>query len=412
MKVINKKVIGGFIAAAAILLIAMAGQLWENTAADEIVINQVPITGELEIWTEQGMHFQKCGDMTRYQKTTQMWFSNRSDQGSSHDQSKKIVFNDAGKGWISGSARIVMPRDKKHLSMIQEDFGSMSSIMTELVDPTMAKVIFATGPLMSSYESYASKKNELISYIDDQLQNGIYKTTSSEVKRLDEMTGKEKTVTLARLVEDPAAPGGFARQEDAPFGKYGITIRAVTIEDIKYEDKIEKQIAEQQNRLMSVQTAIAAAKEAQQNTIRAEEEGKANAAKAKWVQEVINAKEVAVAEKNKRVAEMKAEQQLQVAKLEKKAAEETKQKEILLGQGEATRKKLVMQADGALELKLDAWVASQQAYASALKGAQLVPMYVGGTGANGSNATDLIEMLKIKTAKDLSLDMSVTGSTK
>jgi len=390
------------------VLFALSGQLFETTAADEIVINQVPITGTLEFWVDQGTHFQKGGDLTRYQKTTQMWFSNRTDQGASADQSKKIVFNDAGKGWISGSARIVIPRNSKYLTMIQEDFGSMESIMLELVDPTMAKVIFATGPLMSSYESYASKKNQLIQYIDDQLQNGTFKTTSCEVKRIDEMTGKEKTVTVAALVEDADAPGGFARQEVAPFAKYGITISALTIEDIKYEDKIEAQIDGQQKALMAVQTAIAAAKEAQQNTIRAEEEGKANAATAKWLQEVVNAKEIAMAEKTKHVAELLATQQLEVAKLATKAAAETKEKDILLGQGEAERKRLVMQADGALDKKLATYERVEVAKWAALKGTNFVPTVQMGEGSGqGGNAAQIVDLLTAKTASDLGLNMDM-----
>lgn len=387
-------VIGGIVFA---IFLACMGSIVENLSADEIVINQVPITGTLEFWVDPGWKFQMFGDITPYDKTFQIWFSSNKKMGSDQDDSIKIVFNDAGIGNISGSSRIRLPIDSKHLKSIHEEFGSMSALIHDLIMPTINKVVFSSGPLMSSFESYAAKKNDLIRYIEDQLRHGIYKTVSEEVTKVDILTGKKKAVTMAKLVLDKESPGGFVRQEDAPFAKYGIEVLTVAVEDIVYEKKIMEQIANQQKAFMDVQTAIAQAKKAKQDAIKAEAEGKAVYQTAKWEQEKINAKDIAKAEKDKAVS-----------KLDMEKAKYQKQADILEGEGIATKKRLIMQADGALSVKLKAYVEVSKLYAEAIanyKGAWVPTTLISSGKGNGryNGAQDLINMLMIKTSQDLSL---------
>jgi hypothetical protein len=158
----------------------------------------------------------------------------------------------------------------------------------------------------------------------------------------------------------------------------------------------QKDVKQQQQITMDVQTSIADAKKAEQYAITVAKQGEANAAKAKWEQEVIKAKAVT-----------QAEQQKEVAKLDKEAAEFTKQKLILEGEGEAAKKKAIMSADGALDRKLSAWMEVNAKYAEAIKGAHLVPSVVMGDGGKISSANDWIQLFMAKTAKDLALDMTV-----
>jgi hypothetical protein len=67
-----------------------------------------------------------------------------------------------------------------------------------------------------------------------------------------------------------------------------------------------------------------------------------------------------------------------------------------------------MNADGALAVKVDAWLKAQQMWATAIQGysGDWVPQFVmGGTAASGGGATTLIDLLTAKTASDLGLDM-------
>lgn len=377
------------------VVVFLSGSLLEEVPADEIIINQVPVTGTLEFWTTPGTEIQKFGATTSYQKSFQIWFSDKEEQGTDLDAAINVVFNDGGNGWISGSIRIMFPLDDSHLRLIHTTFGSMDNLIHELVKPTVTKVVFSTGPLMNSYESYAAKKNDFIRYIEDQLRHGIYRTVSRQVTIHDEFTGKPKVITVAELDTVASAPGGLSRQEDAPFELFGLQIAAVSIEKIRYDKVITDQIASQQRAQMEVQTAIAETKKQEQQLIQEEKRGEKEAVVAKWEQEVIKARMVT-----------EAEQKMEVAELDKKAAEFTKQKEILLGEGEATRKRLVMQADGQLKVKLDAYMKVQQMWADAVAKYQgnWVPQTMMGTGSgsNGLNgAQTFMDIMTMKAAQDL-----------
>lgn len=119
------------------------------------------------------------------------------------------------------------------------------------------------------------------------------------------------------------------------------------------------------------------------------------------------------ADRNKKVAETAAEQRLAVADLDRKAAEQTKLQQILLGEGEAARKRLVLEADGALEAKLATYEKVAGTFAAAMRGSNWVPSVVmaggNGGGSASSGAVDLIGLLTAKTAKDLALDMNMRG---
>jgi len=383
---------------ALIIIVIMSQSFVEDVDAKNIVINQVPISGELQYWTTPGTKFQLFGGVTSYPKSFQIWFSAKDDQGSEYDDAIEVLFNDGGKGKISGSIRILMPLDAKHLFLIHTNFGSIENLIHELVKPTVAKAVFLTGPLMNSYESYAAKKSELIGAIEDQLKNGIYKTLTRQQRVVDEYYGKEKVITVAEPVKDTLAPHGIARQETAPFEKYGLNVAAVSIEQISYDKQIQAQIETQQRAQMEVQTAIAETKKQEQQLIQEEKKGMKEATISKWEQEVIKARMIT-----------EAEQKREVARLDMEAAEFTKQKEIKLGQGESERKRLVMEADGQLAMRLEAYIKVQQVWADAIKNYQgnWVPTtYFGGAGGvqppysqNGAQA--LIDMLTAKTAQDL-----------
>ena len=76
-----------------------------------------------------------------------------------------------------------------------------------------------------------------------------------------------------------------------------------------------------------------------------------------------------------------------------------------------------MEADGALEKKLQAYIEVSKLYASAIKDykGNWVPGVVmgggNGTHAAGSGVQDLIDLLTIKTARDLGLDLSIRNLT-
>lgn len=404
------------------------GSIFESVDAGDIVVIQSPISGELTWYTDPGVKYQGFGKVTIYKKRDIYSFDSETvDAGNKPTGGIEIRFNDGGHGRLFGSVQYEMPNDVLHLTMLHTNFGSQEAVEKQLVETVTGKSVYLVGPLMSSRESYAEKRNDLLHYVADQIQGGVYRTHQTTESIKDPLTGEYKTVTIAEIVTDKN--GQLERQEDPVLTQFGIKTFNFTIKRLPYDDNVEGQIKQQQQIAMDVQTSIADAKKAEQRTLTVEAQGKANSAEAKWVQETIKAKEVTKAEQEKQVAQTQAEkeksvaltgaeQRLQVAELDRKAAESTKQKDILLGEGEAQRRTLVLQADGALAQKLDAYVAVNAKYADSIaqyKGAWVPSVVMGGgnsqTGSTAGGAQDLISLLLAKTAKDLALDLSVPAQT-
>lgn len=384
---------------ATVVLVLMLGfNMFVTVGAGEIVIKQGAIDGKLDVWTQPGLYCQCLGKITHYKKSNQIWFSHKNDEGKDSDESIKVRFNDGGHGNISGSLSFDLPIDTVAFTKLHSTFGSQAAIEHRLMRQVVEKAIYMAGPLMSSKESSGESRADLINYIADQISHGVYKTEKFERKVPDVLSGQEKTVTVVRPMANPKNPVEFLREEKSPIEEFGIRVYNLAIKNISYDPQVEEQIKQQQQAIMAIQTQMAKAKEAEQKVLTVEKEGQAKAAEAKWLQEV---------EKSKAVTA--AEQERDVAKLALDTAQLEKAKQIAEGEGEAKRRKLIMESDGALKQKLDAYVEINKAYAAAMANQPQVPAVVMGGGSSG-NPADLFQMLAVKTARDLALDFR-PGST-
>jgi len=390
----TKKIIGLIAAICLVIFVfTMGGKLAEDVDAGEIVVIQDPIDGDLHVYSSPGWVSQNFGTATHYKKSFQFWFSKHKDQGSTEDESIPVRFNDGGKAAVSGSVRVNLPTDEMSMVKLHSDFRSQEAIESALIRTTLEKAVYMTGPLMSSKESNAEKRNNLLSYIEDQSLNGVYRTVTREVKIKDELSSADKTVMV---VEVEQKNGLSLRTEMSPLKKYNITIAGLSINNIAYDPIVEKQIAAQQDAIMQVQTAIANSKKAEQQAITVEQQGKAEAAKAKWDQEVKKAQAVTA-----------AEQELEVQTLAAKTAQLFKVEQTLLGEGEAARKRATMVANGALEQKLATYEHVQKFWADAWSKytGNIVPQIQSGGNATSNGMTSLMEMFSYKFGKDLALDL-------
>lgn len=396
-----------------IVLTAVIGvpNLVEVQDASDILVIQ-SVTGDLKVFVDPGPHGQWFGKVTTYPRQAQYSFCSDFSGDpkaptetmceSADSTSKKLRFNDGGHATLNGFVMWEMPLDEKSIVEIHKRFGSAKGVQTRAVAKMIDGAVYLAGPLMSSTESSGSRRSELVQVINDQAENGVYVTHAENITVTDPITKEAKTESVTKIAL--GANGLPQRQQGSVLGELNIKLQPLSISELKYDNIVEKQIKDRQEATTAVQIAIANSIRAQQDAKTAEAKGMADAATAKWAQEVIKAKEVT-----------RGEQALAVATLAAKAAEQTKREQILLGEGEAERKKLVMNADGALDKKLEAIVAINKNYAEAIgqyQGDWVPKVVMGNTGAGNTNGgTALIDMLTAKTARDLGVDLSVSGAS-
>lgn len=399
MENVKSLIIGGLLAAVA--FIGIPNLIEVQDASEYLVIQSV--RGELNVYTEPGPHWQGFGKVTTYPRQSQYSFCSTK-TGAKCDEAntigKKIRFNDGGHATLNGFVLWEMPSDELSIIKIHKKFRSPEAVQNQAVAKMIDGALYLSGPLMSSTESSGSRRAELVQYINDQAENGIYVTETANTITKDALSGEEKSEPVTKIVYAPT--GQPKRQQSSLLADLNIKLQPMSINELAYDGVVENQIAQRQKATTQVQIAIANARKAEQDAITAEAQGKADAAKAKWEQEVIKAKLVT-----------EAEQKLEVAQLAAKEAEQYKQAEILRGQGEAERKRLVLQADGALEKKLDAYIKVNALYAESISKyqGQWVPSVVmgGSDSSKQSGAQNMIDMLSVKTAKELALDLSMSG---
>jgi len=301
---LSKKIWIGALALFLLIFLLNAGKLVEFVDSSEVVVKQSAFDGKLTVYTQPGPIPQLYGTCTHYKKRSQFWFSKKKNEGDTTDQSIKIRFNDGGHANISGSMSYYMPLSTDDIIKIHVNFNSQANLEHQLVSQVVTKAVYMTGPLMSSKESSAEKRTDLLAYIEDQAMYGIYKTLQQEVKVHDDLSNVDKNQLVVRIVQENGKP---AREGHSPAEQYNINLSNLTINDIKYDDDVETQIKEQQKTTMMIQTAIANSRKAEQDALTAELTGKASAAKAKWDQEVLKATAVTQAQQAKDVAALDAQ---------------------------------------------------------------------------------------------------------
>lgn len=414
------------------IIIPCAYYMFENVPAGYICVIQSPISGKLAIHVNPGVKLQLFGRVTLYPRAGVYEFLQSVAPGESGthsrynagtDKSLKITFNDGGEAWISGSIRYEYPLEIEKIEILHKMFSHHDAVVDGLIKKTIERSVYMSGPLMSSIDSFMSRRADLPKLIEDQARNGLYEVITRDVVMEDEFTKERKTIKQAEPVKDSSAPGGLKRQEESVLTRYGISFSNFATNNISYSETVQQRVDALFAAQSDIQLATLNAKKAEQDRKTAEEKGKAEATAAEWRAKTIAADEIAAAEKtaqiqnieaerDKNIAIIAIEKQREVAEKEKVIAELYRDAQILRAEADATYRRETMAADGALELKLNAYKEVNRMYADALMkytGSWVPQIILGETsgGEGGNTGITLIDLLTTKTARDLALDLGV-----
>ena len=398
-----------------LLTLSLCPQVIEVVPAGEYKICQSAFTGKLDAWMKPGPYMQWFGSIYEYPCATTFFFT-ADKEGGPEDTSIEVQFYDGSKCRISGTCRIEYPKDGDKLIALLESHGfrSENELENKLILPVVRRSLVMSANGITAKESYAERRADFISDVKDQIQNGVYMTRDEEVKVVDLQSGQ--TVTRIKKSKIVDKEGKIVRDAN-PLDGLGLLLSNFEIKKFVYDPIVTKQIETQQEATMSVQTALANAKAAEQKAITAEAEGKANVMKAKYEKEQVKVQAIVEAEQTKEVAVIGAEklvamatQDQKTAEIKLKIADLDKQSRVLTAEGEATYKQKVFLADGGLIPKLEALTAINKVWAEAYATRKVPTVEMGSSqGAAGADtgALNYMQILAVKACKDLALDMEV-----
>jgi len=404
----SKKMIGLVLIIIIILAgLIVGGSIIETVEKGTYQIKQAAVSGTMSAKMDPGLWFQFFGDIETWPKAETFFFTADVLEGEKVDQSIEVRFVDGSLCNLSGTLRIILPTTESEAIALTTVRGhkTYKDVEQKLILPTIRNVLRLTANLMTARESYSTKRADYVMWAREQIIKGMYQTTSEERKITDMISGEMVTKSFKVVKRDE---NGNSLHHPNPLEGTGILLQNFEIKKFVYEGKVNSQIATQQEALMAVATAKAKAQEAEQNKLTLEAQGKANVAKARYEEEQIKVRAVVVANREKEVNVIAAEQRKEVAALDKEAAALKKQEQILLGQGEAERKRLVLAADGALKQKLETYEKVMAIWADA-HSKRLVPTVImgGSKTPTDGDSLSMSEVISLMAVKQLGLDFSI-----
>jgi regulator of protease activity HflC (stomatin/prohibitin superfamily) len=371
--------------------------------------------GSKTIKFDNGWYFQGFGKVTEYGDYLTYDFSpGKGGEATLDTDGIAVRYRDGGTGSVHGKARYALPNDYDSMMKLHKAFKSHKGVASKLILPITEEAMNLTAGLLTSEGAYAEERGRFIELSGEQIKKGRIKTTLEENTVTDPVTGQ----VVVKNIPVPMYDNGQYIHVDAGLLQFGIHDVVMQITDWNFEPKTMDQIDKKREATMSIITSKANAEKAKQDALTTQEQGKANVMKARYEANVIKERAIVEAERLKKVAEIKAEQRVAVAAQAKLEAEqnkltaiEYKQEQILIGEGDAERKRLVFEADGALSQKLNTYEVVMTRVAEAFSQQKWTPEIVMGgsdSGDSSNQAMALIDLLSVKTAKDLSLDLTVT----
>lgn len=375
-----------------------------NIAGNRQVIQTV--TGNLWVRFEPGMFWSGFFAQTHtYPDVITVVFINQEKEIQSEISVKntpcRIRFNDAAEAYAEATVRWRLPMEEIDMIHIHKEYKTHKKLAETALSRYTSECLKFTAQLMESETHYSGGMAQFSEDFQDQLQNGQYLVDQIVEIKNDSTTRETERYFIRKKRKDKQ--GNYVRNQ-SDIQQFQITLATATIDNIDYDSKIDeklqKKIEASTRESISKQNLITA----QQEASTAQAEGKRRLVEIEYEEKQKQTKEMVNAETRVQLSKKKLEEErisLEAAKLE--AA-----KIKAIADAESYKTRAMMNADGALDKKLKAYIEVQQNWAEAFQNynGNLVPQIM--TGGNGNqSALNLMDIMTIKAAKDLGLDMKV-----
>lgn len=312
-----------------------------------------------------------------------------------------IRFSDATTADVRGITQFILPSDEKEMILIHNTHRTPQSLVVKRLAPYTKECLQSSAQLMSSEKHYGGGRAQMAQDFLDQLKEGVYLLVTEENLVFDSLENEKKRVYQTEIQFDKKT--NTPKRKLSSIKEYGITVADAAITDVDYENKVDEKLV----KIIDAVTKSSISKQelmtAQQQTLTAKAKGEQALVEIEYQQKQEQTKQVVEAQTKVKVAEQDKLQQkiaYEGAILEAKKIKE-------LADANAYERQRIMQADGALEMKLKAQVEVQKVWADAFSkytGA-VVPQIQTGGGPTTNGALNFMDIMTAKTAKDFALDL-------
>ena len=349
-----------FVGLAIIALVLYNVLLGYNTAT-QLLVKQSP-TGTLSCVDHAGFYFKgPFSTIYSYDRTKDFYFNSSTEkvkgegwEGDDSDEDDiSVTLSRNANANISGYLKYQLPTECEDLIKIHKEQRSDKKLKHDLIRNSVLSAVRKTAPIFTAEEAKVTRIAEFNKLAEDMLSEGEYATT---IEILKEKTGEDEVdaegniikkvetqeyrITKLKLDKD----GNRVLTKKSALRLYGIKIIKFEIQNVKLDDKAQKQLDIVKEREMQRVANATAAETAKQKAITAKAEGDARIAQAKADQEVEKMTAVTQAQKEKDVAVLQAQKEQEVARLEALKALEVAKKIKAEKEAEAAANKALVSA--------------------------------------------------------------------
>ena len=385
---------------------------------------------------DTGWYFSGWGRTTEYPHYITVSNSLNEDTnmfGSSINKPYSVRMSDNWNGDITQNTRFAIPQDEVQFMNMHHTFRGPDKLIQTTLKPAVNSSLDSVANLFSMEEYYAGgKRDQFKTEYKDAVEKGraVVKqvvvdglSLEYEVKvqanDLTEDTSNTNNRAARKIIMEKVTDDkGIVIREAHDYAKYGISVSSAIVENLDPDDKFEGQIQDRKLSASKRMVAQEQRKEQEEQRLLAIQTGQTQIAKRQAEAQVEQIQKTTEAETAKKLIIIQAEQAkaqatiaTETAKLQLDKARIDAEATKTLADAEAYSKKAIIMADGALEKKLAAYVETQKAWAEAASKMN-VPQQLFGASGNGTNIAgstteQFMQLLTMKSAKDLAVDLDV-----
>ena len=397
------------------------------------------VTGSEQVITEAGYKFYPFGRYNAWKRAmTVQANSSRAQINAEQDGNTSasipplnIVFLDQVDADAQATVRFSIPTDVDSFLQLAHEYRTPENLLQTALIPSFKETLQATASLMSAEDFYSGGRTQFAREFENQMTRGIYIVERQESQELiksssgsanaalgtDQEQYGETTKTVTKVVRLKDV-NGIELRKPQNFIDFGISIVDARITEMQPNTKFKERMELKQK--ASADRAIAREQRIQEEEQRllAIARGEREVAERQAEAKVDQIQKTTEALTEKQLAITKAEKEKEQAIIQKAIAQENlerarieAQTQVTLADAEAYAKRQILEADNALQQKLDAEIAIQGLWAEAFS-KRAVPTNVFGSNGNtptgsDSETTAFMQMLTLDAAKRLSYDRKI-----
>lgn len=302
---------------------------------------------------------------------------------------------------VSGITQYLLPMDESDMIALHNAHKTPQSLVTKRLSPYTKECLQSAAQMMSSEMHYSGGRAQMAQEFIDQLKGGVYLLNTVKKIEYDSLTRENNRVYLT---EKQLSKDGQIKRKTSSIKEYGVTVADAAITDVDYEAKVDQMLAKKIDAATKASVSKQELMTAQQQALTAKAQGERALVEIEYKQKQSQTSQVVAAETKVKLAEQDKRQQ----KIQAEAAELEARKIKILADADAYEKQRAIQANGALEQKLDAYVKVQLAWAKAFGeySGNITPLMMGGGSGPVNGWNTQMDFMNLKALKDLQLNIS------